>query len=68
MPNNRYAHLILAAACGNSGRKEQARAEAAEVLRIDPNFSLEHYSKKLPYKNNADRERFVNGLRQAGLK
>jgi hypothetical protein len=50
------------------GREKEARAEAQEVLRIDPKFSLAHFSKILPYKNQADRERLANALSQAGLK
>jgi adenylate cyclase len=67
-PNNLVARLALTAAYSVSGREEDARASAAEVLRIDPKFSAEYYSKTLPYKNQADRELFFNGLRKAGLK
>jgi len=67
-PNNLGAQLALTAAYSVSGRDEDARTTAAEVLRIDPNFSAEYFSKTLPYKNQADRELFINGLRKAGLK
>jgi adenylate cyclase len=67
-PNNLIAQLALTAAYSMSGRDEDARATAAEVIRIDPKFSVEYYSKTLPYKNQADRELFINGLRKAGLK
>jgi adenylate cyclase len=50
------------------GRAEEARAEAAEILRIIPNFSLEAWRQRVPYKNPADLERFLDGLRKAGLK
>jgi hypothetical protein len=42
--------------------------EAAEVLRIDPNFSLSRHSEALTYKNQADTERVIEALRKAGLK
>jgi adenylate cyclase len=67
-PDNLLAHVHLAASYGSLGREEDARAEAAEVLRIDSNFSSEHFAKKLPYKKKADTERLINGLRKAGLK
>ena len=67
-PDNLLAHVHLAASYGSLGREEDARAEAAEVLRIDSNFSSEHFAKKLPYKKKADTERLIEGLRKAGLK
>ena len=51
-----------------SGRDEQARAEATEVLRIQPKFSLKGSEKKLTYKRKEDREKFLDALRKAGLK
>jgi hypothetical protein len=39
------AHLNLVAAYNIAGREEEALAEAAEVLRADPKFSLEKYEK-----------------------
>jgi adenylate cyclase len=51
-----------------SGRDEQARAEATEVLRIQPKFSLKGFEKKLTYKRKEDREKFLDALRKAGLK
>jgi len=61
-------HLLLAAIYGNLGREEEARAEAAEMLRITPNFSLESFRQRSPYKDPAVTERFVAALRKAGLK
>jgi len=50
------------------GREEEARAAAAGVLRIDPNFSCDYYAKKsLPYKNQADIDLIIGALRKAGL-
>ena len=40
-PNILGAHLSLAVAYSELGREAEARAEAAEVLRINPKFSLE---------------------------
>jgi hypothetical protein len=47
---------------------EEAHAEAAEVLKIDPEFSLEHWAKRYPLKKKADTDRYVGALRKAGLK
>jgi adenylate cyclase len=67
-PDNLFAQLTLTMAYVFSGRDEEAHATASEVLRIDPKFSLENYTKALVYKNQADRDRIINALRKAGLK
>jgi adenylate cyclase len=67
-PNSLFARLFLAAAYSRAGRNEEARIEAAEVLRINPKFSLEKFAKSLTYKNQEDVERTVSALRKAGLK
>ena len=67
-PRNVFVHLALAATYVLSGREEDARAEAAEILRIDPKFSLEHLAKTRPHKNQANTESFIESLRKAGLK
>jgi tetratricopeptide (TPR) repeat protein len=51
-----------------SGRKDEARAAAENVIRIDPKFSLDYLSKIIPYKNQVDTEREISALREAGLK
>jgi adenylate cyclase len=57
-----------AAALAMAGRLEEARAEAAEVMRIDPNFSLEVWTGRFPWRDKARFNRFVEALRKAGLK
>jgi adenylate cyclase len=37
------------------------------VLRVNPDYSLEYRRKVLPYKNPADFEHVVDGLRKAGV-
>jgi hypothetical protein len=50
------------------GREKEACAEAAEVLSINPKFSVDKYEKKIPYKNRSDIDKIVNALHKAGLK
>ena len=50
------------------GREKDARAEAAEILRIDPKFRLDSLAKMLPYKDPSETDKVVNALRKAGLK
>jgi len=62
------AHVFLAATYSELGRDEEARAEAATVLRLIPSFSLEMWGQRLPYKDPAVLERVLAALRKAGLK
>jgi adenylate cyclase len=63
-PNSLYARIMMTVVYSLSGRDEEARAEAAEVLRIQPKFSI----KKSRYKRKTDGERFNGALRKAGLR
>jgi adenylate cyclase len=67
-PDSAMPHVGLAATYSLMGREREAQDEAAEVLRIDPKFSLEHFAKSLLYKNQADLDRRIGALRKAGLK
>ena len=62
------AHIVLTASYSILGREEEARAEVAEVLRLNPKFSVDSYAKRLPFKDQAYTEQYVNALRKAGLK
>lgn len=50
------------------GREKEARAEAEEVLRINPKFSLEGFARKILLKDQDQKDRMVEALRKAGLK
>jgi len=67
-PDSQFSHIGLAAIYSELGREEDARAAAAEILRIDPTFSLEQWAKTHMYKNQADIDRVVEALHKAGLK
>ena len=67
-PNDLLAHIMMTVVYSWSGREKEARAEAAEVLRIQPKFSREKFAQKLGNKDQEYIERFVGALRQAGLK
>ena len=67
-PNDVFAYLGLASSNMYAGREDEARAAAAEILRIDPNFSLERFSVANPMKDPAKKERWISSLRKAGLK
>lgn len=67
-PNSLLAHLFMAVAYSLSGRDEEARAEAAEMLRINHKFSIEKFTKGCTYKKKTDCEIAENALHKAGLK
>ena len=67
-PDNISAHLGLAATYSMMGQEKEARAEAAEALRINPKFSLDYKEKTLPYKDQSITDRYAAALRKAGLK
>ena len=51
------------------GREKEARAEAEEVLRINPKFSLIRFANTaLAYKDQSENDKVINAMRKAGLK
>ncbi len=66
-PNNIFAHLNLAGTYIMMGLDKEARAEAAEVLRINPKFTLKFWEKVLPYKDRSVSDNLIDVLRKAGL-
>jgi len=67
LPSLQWPHLQLAAAHAQSGQLEEARAEAAEALRINPGFTIESWKRLAVYKDPKDAEHHIDGLRKAGL-
>jgi len=67
-PDDIFAHTRLASTYSMMGREKEARAEAAEVLRINPKFSVDYVAKTLTYKDQSVNDRIVAALRKAGLK
>ena len=66
-PETDASRALLAASYGQMGLVEEAREAWRELLRVNPDYSIEQRRKVLPYKNPEDFERFVEGLRKAGL-
>jgi adenylate cyclase len=66
-PDDLLARIMMTVVYSLSGRDDQARTEAAEILRIQPKFTLKGFEKKLTYKKKADSEKFLSALRKAGL-
>jgi adenylate cyclase len=63
------AHAGLAATYIMMGREKEARAEAAEILRINPKFSVDSYAKGfVGYTDQSETDKYINALRKTGLK
>jgi TolB-like protein/Tfp pilus assembly protein PilF len=61
------AYRVLAVSAGMSGDAATAQMAIAELRRTQPNISLAWAATQLPWRNEADREHFLEGLRRAGL-
>jgi adenylate cyclase len=59
------AHVGLASTYATLGREEEARTEVAEILRIDPSFSIKKYAKFMQFQVGIEPE--IEGLRKARL-
>jgi tetratricopeptide (TPR) repeat protein len=62
-PDDLLARVMMTAVYSLAGRDEEAQVQAAEVLRVNPKFSLERFRGKA-----VDHEKTVDALRKAGLK
>jgi adenylate cyclase len=66
-PNTDLSRALLASTLGHLGRAEEARRLWRELEEINPRYSLEDHIDRLPFKDAADAERIVEGVRKAGL-
>jgi adenylate cyclase len=65
-PNSSWLYISLAAAYAQAGRKEDAKRSAEMAMKLHPFFEVE--SSFTLFRNPADREKILEGLRKAGLK
>jgi tetratricopeptide (TPR) repeat protein len=63
-----FYDAYVAACHAELGHMEEARAHAESALKVRPDFSIGTWSRGLPYKNDADLQRFLDGLRKAGFR
>jgi adenylate cyclase len=67
-PDHLLSLIGLTVAYSLADRMEEARATAAELLRVNPKFSVAYLEKKAPYKHKSDLELSMGAMRKAGLK
>ncbi len=66
--NNPWTHVNLIHSYSQLGREQDARAEAAEVLRLSPRFSLEEVQRMPGNWQGPEGQRYLSDLRKSGLK
>ena len=57
----------LAAVCAVLGEEDQAHDAVRKILELHPKFSLDAFSKTLPYKRQIDKQLLIDALYKAGL-
>ena len=60
-------HRLVAASCGQLGRIQDAASELEELLLLMPGMTADDVRKQVPFKRPNDMERYIDGLRKAGL-
>jgi adenylate cyclase len=66
-PDTDSSRMLLASCYGHLGRAQDARAAWAELLKVNPEFSLAQRARVLPYKDAGNFQRIAEGLAKAGL-
>jgi len=66
-PTTDLSRALLACALGHLGKVSEAREIWRELKEINPQYSFENHIAGLPFKNQADADKFTDGLRKAGL-
>ena len=67
MQNPDEGRRLLAANYAHLGMMREARTQADEVMRLHPSFRIERWKDRPPYKDRAVLDRYIQGLRLAGL-
>jgi DNA-binding SARP family transcriptional activator/Tfp pilus assembly protein PilF len=62
---NGYKPLI--AALGHLGRRDEAELYVEKLRILEPAFTVQRFAQMYPFKHEGDRERYMQGLRLAGV-
>jgi DNA-binding SARP family transcriptional activator/TolB-like protein len=66
-PDFTAGYKPVIAALGLLGRLDEAKPYLETLLRLEPNFTVAHFRRVYPLRNDTDRERYMEGLRLAGV-
>ena len=61
------AHRVLTAAAGMAGEAEVAKRALQDLRRAQPNISLAWIASQMPWRDSAESDHYLQGLRSAGL-
>jgi protein involved in temperature-dependent protein secretion len=67
-PKNVLFRVILCSIYSLAGQMDEARAQAKEIVKINPKFSADRLARTDPTKNQAVKKRYIDALRKARLK
>jgi TolB-like protein/Tfp pilus assembly protein PilF len=67
VPETDMSRAYLAAVLGHLGEVEEARKVWRELMAINPSYSFAERIGRMPFQNQADVERIMEGLKKAGL-
>jgi TolB-like protein/DNA-binding winged helix-turn-helix (wHTH) protein/Tfp pilus assembly protein PilF len=62
------AHRVLTAAAAMTDQREMATKALQELRRVQPNLSLSWLACEMPFKGDAERDRYLEAFRRAGLR
>ncbi|MCZ6770619.1 MAG: tetratricopeptide repeat protein, partial [Proteobacteria bacterium] len=66
-PNSPFPYDMLAITYAQAGRVEEARAAAAALLKVKPDFTLKWFAKLLLFKDPAENKKVLDVLRELGV-
>jgi len=66
-PNFTAGYKPLIASLGHLGRRDEAQMFVDKLLSLEPNFTVERFGQVYSFKKTSDRERYMEGLRLAGV-
>jgi adenylate cyclase len=61
-------HRLVAASCGQLDQSQEAASELKKLFHLMPGMTADDVRKQVPFKRPNDMERYIEGLRKAGLK
>jgi Flp pilus assembly protein TadD len=66
-PDYRPCYSSMVVACVETGRLDEARAAAREILRLRAGFVISNYDGVFGFRNELDTHRFLRAFRAAGI-
>ena len=67
-PQPRWVHTYVLSALGHLGDRDEAREMRTVISRVRPMFTVAYIEANFPILRGKPRERFLDGLRLAGLR